>query len=139
MELLADALTVEAVPKKLEHVLAFVDERLEALACPLKTQTLIDLAVDEIFSNIANYAYSPQTGQVTVCFRELTSPPAAEIVFIDSGVPYNPLEKEDPDVTLELEDRPIGGLGIYLVKKTMDAVRYEYVNGQNTLHIVKAL
>lgn len=61
------------------------------------------------------------------------------ITFSDSGKPYNPLEKPDPDVTLSAEERSIGGLGIFMVKKSMDDMRYEYKDGQNILTITKRL
>ena len=97
----------------------------------------IDVAVDELFGNIAHYAYGTGTGPVTVRVETLTEPPGARITFIDQGVPYDPLAKEDPDVTLSAKERKIGGLGIFLVKKSMDDVAYEYKDGQNILRIRK--
>ena len=132
-------LDIEALVDNLDAVLAFVDEQLEKADCPLKIQMQIDLAVEEIFVNIANYAYQPETGPAIVRVEVRPDASAVSITFIDHGVPYDPLAKADPDVTLPTERREIGGLGIFLVKKTMDDVRYEYVNGSNILTIVKGL
>ncbi|MDE6662441.1 MAG: ATP-binding protein [Lachnospiraceae bacterium] len=125
--------TIESIPK----VTAFVDEQLEQLECPMKTQMQVDMAIDELFSNIAYYAYNPETGSATVRVEVTENPLAVVITFIDNGVPYDPLAKEDPDITLSIEERGIGGLGIYMVKKTMDDVSYEYKDGQNILRIKK--
>jgi len=97
----------------------------------------IDIAIDELFGNIAQYAYNPEVGPATVRVEVQEDPIAVIITFIDNGMPYDPLAKEDPDVTLSAEERGIGGLGIYMVKKTMDDVTYEYKNGQNILKIKK--
>ena len=132
-----DDLTLDAVVDNLEKVLAFVNERLEALDCPPKVQMQIDVAVEEIFVNIASYAYAPKTGQATIRFQTDAATGAAEITFIDRGAPYDPLAKPDPDVTLSAEERQIGGLGIYMVKKSTDDMRYEYRDGQNILTLVK--
>ncbi len=132
-------LTVEASDAKLAEVLAFVDGELEALDCPLKTQMKVDVAVEEIFVNIAHYAYGPGSGQATVRVETSREPKAVTVTFTDSGVPYDPLARPDPDVTLSAEERQIGGLGIYMVKKTMDEMEYEYRDGQNVLRIKKLL
>ena len=132
-------LTLDAAVKNLEKVLAFVDTELEAMDCPMKTQLTIDVAVEEIFVNIANYAYTPETGSATIRLDPRTDPKRLAITFIDRGVPYDPLAKPDPDVTLSAEERQIGGLGIYMVKKSMDEMTYEYKDGQNILTIVKSL
>lgn len=131
-------LTVEATLENIPVVTAFVDERLEALGCPLKAQMQIDVAIDELFSNIARYAYDP-SGPATVRVDVDREPLTVRIAFIDHGKPYDPLAKADPDVTLSAEERPIGGLGIFMVKKTMDDVRYEYKDGQNILTVEKRL
>ncbi|MBD5402578.1 ATP-binding protein, partial [bacterium] len=105
--------TIESIPK----VTAFVDEQLEQLECPMKTQMQVDMAIDELFSNIAYYAYNPEIGSATVRVEVMEDPLAVVITFIDNGVPYDPLAKADPDITLSIEERGIGGLGIYMVKK----------------------
>ena len=132
-------MTVEATLENIPAVTAFVDERLEALDCPMKAQMQIDVAIDELFSNIARYAYDPVTGPATVRVDVDQEPLAVRITFIDHGKPYDPLAKADPDVTLSAEDRQIGGLGIFMVKKTMDDVQYEYKDGQNILTVEKRL
>ena len=98
-----------------------------------------DVAIDEIFSNIARYAYAPGVGPVTVRFETQAEPKAAMLTFIDKGKPFDPLQAKEPDITASAEDRPVGGLGIFLVKKTMDEVTYEYRDGQNILRLKKLL
>ena len=132
-------LDIEATIENLPAVLAFVDEHLEAVGCPMRAQMQIDVAVEEIFVNIAHYAYNPETGNAVVRVEVTQEPISAIITFIDKGTPYDPLAKEDPDVTLSAEERPIGGLGIFMVKKSMDDVSYEYQNGQNILTLKKNL
>ena len=132
-------LTLEARVDRLNEVLAFVDGELEAMGCSMKAQMQIDVAVEELFVNIASYAYAPETGEATIRIVAEQDPPAVEITFIDGGVPYDPLAKPDPDVTLAAEDRQIGGLGIFLVKKTMDDMKYEYRDGKNILTIRKSI
>ena len=99
----------------------------------------IDIAIDELFGNIAHYAYNPDIGEATVRVEVTKEPLAVIITFIDNGVPYDPLAKADPDTTLSADERAIGGLGIFMVKKTMDDITYEYKNGQNILTIKKSL
>ncbi|MCR5001331.1 MAG: SpoIIE family protein phosphatase [Lachnospiraceae bacterium] len=135
----ADEITLTARTEKLNDVLGFVDERLEKLDCPLKIQTQIDVAVEELFVNIAHYAYEPKEGDATIRFATEDDGAVAAITFIDSGIPYNPLEKPDPDVTLPAEERQIGGLGIYMVKNSMDDVEYQYTDGHNVLTIKKKI
>ncbi len=130
-------ITLPAVTDNIPVVTAFVDEQLEALDCPIKAQTQIDIAIDEVFGNIANYAYAPGSGDATVRFAYDEVAHMVELTFTDSGIPFNPLLKDDPDVTAPLEDRGIGGLGIFLVKKTMNSIDYRYENGQNILTIKK--
>ena len=132
-------LTVEAKTTNIEAVTDFVNEQLEALDCPMKAQMQIDIAIDELFGNIAHYAYNPEIGKATVRVEVTEDPLAVVITFIDNGVPYDPLAKADPDTTLSAEEREIGGLGIYMVKKSMDDITYEYKDGQNILAIKKNL
>lgn len=136
-ELNKNSLTVEASTEKLPDVLAYVDSFLEANECPMKAQMQIDLSVEEIFVNISNYAYGDETGEAEISVSKVDN--SVEITFKDSGTPYNPLEKEDPDVTLSAEERSIGGLGIYLVKKNMDDVIYNYADGKNVLTLRKRI
>ena len=134
-----DKLTVEAKTENLEEGLGFVDRHLEAMDCSPKVSVQIDVAVEELFVNIAHYAYSPGTGSATIGVEILKDPAAIAITFTDRGKPFDPLAKEDPDITLSAEERQIGGLGIYMVKKSMDEVVYEYKDGQNILRIKKNL
>ena len=134
-----DVLRVPAQTEELKKVLAFVDSRLEAADCPVKTQLQIDVAVEEIFVNIAHYAYADGDGTAEITARVEGDPAEAVIEFRDAGVPYDPLSRPDPDVTLSAEDRRIGGLGIYMVKKSMDAVRYRHEDGRNVLTIRKRI
>ncbi|MBO4497260.1 MAG: ATP-binding protein [Lachnospiraceae bacterium] len=130
-------LMIEATPENVDKAIEFVDEMLEEYDCPVKIQMAIDVAVDELFSNIAHYAYNPDKGFATVRVDVVKDPLAVEITFVDNGVPYDPLKKTDPDTTLSIEDRDIGGLGILIVKKTMDHINYEYKDGKNILTIKK--
>lgn len=130
--------TFEAVTKNLDQVLAFLDSQLESWGCPLRVQLQLDVAVEELFVNIASYAYGEKTGTAEIAM-DLLPGQIIEITFRDSGIPYNPLEKPDPDVTKPAEEREIGGLGIYIVKKSMDEVLYRHEDGQNILTIRKAL
>ncbi|MBR5023830.1 MAG: ATP-binding protein [Victivallales bacterium] len=130
-------LTVDAAIENIPAVTAFVEEQLEQVGCPMKAQMQIDIAIDELFSNIAQYAYTPKTGKATVRVEVTENPMAVVISFIDNGIPYDPLAKADPNVSLPADERQIGGLGIFMVKKSMDEINYEYKNGQNVLTIKK--
>ena len=132
-------LIVEAKLDNLAQVLQFVDSRLEEEDCPIGVQMKIDVAVEELFVNIASYAYTPGSGSAAVRMEVEEDPKTVVITFVDHGVPYDPLAKEDPDVTMPAEDRQIGGLGVFMVKKTMDDVAYEYRDGQNILTLKKNL
>lgn len=132
-----DELNVKADVGNLNDVLGFIDSILEDKGCSLKAQMQIDIAVEEIFVNIANYAYAPEVGDAVI--RLSVENDEAEITFIDSGVPYDPLEKDDPDVSLSAEERQIGGLGIFMVKKSMDSLAYRYENGNNIFTIKKKI
>ena len=130
-------MTIAAKVENIEAVTDFVNEQLEALDCPMKAQMQIDIAIDELFGNIAHYAYNPEIGNATVRVEVTGDPLAVVITFIDNGVPYDPLAKADPDTTLSAEERDIGGLGIYMVKKSMDEISYKYQDGKNILTIKK--
>lgn len=132
-------LTIEALAENLATVTEFVDVRLEQVNCPMKAQMQIDVALEEIFINIANYAYQPGKGPATVRVDVADDPLTVTITFVDHGIPYDPLAKDDPDVTLPADQREIGGLGIFMTKKLMDDVVYEYKDGSNILRLVKKL
>jgi len=129
-----DELFIEATLENIEIVIGFVNARIED--CPPKIKNQIEIAVDEIFSNIARYAYHPAVGNATV--RMLVD---SEIIieFEDSGIAYDPLSAEDPDITLSIEERKIGGLGIFMVKNLMDSVEYRRSGDNNILTIKKRL
>ena len=130
-------ITVDATTDNLTEVLAFTEEVIEELGCPMKAQMQITVAVEEIFVNIANYAYGDETGEATVRIDRTEEKEGVAVVFTDGGMPFDPLEKADPDVSLPADERQIGGLGIYMVKKSMDDIRYRYIDGKNELTLVK--
>ena len=123
----------------LSDVLGFVDETLESYECPMKIQMAVCVAIEEVFVNVAHYAYGDGEGDMTlgIDFDE----ESRNITFrmSDKGVPFDPLQKADPDITLSAEDREIGGLGIFITKKTMDTVAYAYENGENILTMIKKI
>jgi len=130
-------ITVNASVENLAAVTRFVDEQLELLDASPRAQMQIDVAIDELFSNIAYYAYPGSFGTAVVRFEE--DGETVHITFIDQGIPYNPLEKEDPDIGLPAAERELGGLGIFLVKKTMDQLSYKYEDGRNQTTISKKI
>lgn len=134
-----DKKTFDAETINLDEVLEFIDSRLEENDCPMKTQIQLNVAAEEIFVNVAHYAYKPEIGLVEVCVEFKENPRRVLISFIDSGKPYNPLEKPDPDITLSVDEREEGGLGVYMVKNTMDDVIYEFSDGKNHLTMIKNL
>lgn len=130
-------MTVEAVLTNIPEVTDFINAELEAVDCGIKAQMQLDVAIDELFTNIASYAYDSELGEVTVRFEFDAEKRVASVTFIDSGVPFDPTRRRDPDVTLPAEERQLGGLGIYLVKKTMDEMTYRREDGKNVLTIGK--
>lgn len=130
-------MTIEAELSNLDEVLAFVDAHLEEAGCGMKEQMQLDVAVEEIYVNIAHYAYVPQTGTAKISVDIDTDKRQIVVEFRDSGVEFDPLAKPDPDTTLSAEERQIGGLGIYMVKKSMDDVTYSRENGENILTLYK--
>ena len=133
------SLTVPAKTESLDEVNDFVSEELETYDCPMKVQLQIQLAIEEIFINIASYAYHPVEGEAEVRCEVLEDPLRVVIQFLDGGKPYDPLAKEDADTSEEALMERVGGLGILLVKKTMDDVKYAYEGGKNILTIEKNL
>ncbi len=134
---IGESLTVAAVVQSTNTVTDFIDAVLEAAECSPKALMQINVAIDEIFSNVVHYAYPDADGEVTVGIK--VEDAAARITFIDSGTPFNPLETKEPDITKSAEDRAIGGLGIFLVRRTMDHVDYDYRDGKNILTITKSI
>ena len=132
-------ITVPATVEYVEAVTEFVNGQLNALHCPLPVRTQIDIAIDELFSNIARYAYDPEEGFATVRLDVTEDTPGVIITLIDRGKPFNPLNTADPDTTLAAKQRRIGGLGVFMVKKTMDDVSYERRDDMNILTIRKKI
>lgn len=132
-------ITLDATVENLETVTDFVNAELERIGCPMKSMMQIDVVIDELFSNIAHYAYHPDVGSATVTVDIKEDPVSVIITFMDNGKPFDPLQSDDPDTTLSAQERKIGGLGIFLVKKTMDDVVYEFKDGQNILTIKKTV
>ncbi|MBE5926413.1 MAG: ATP-binding protein [Lachnospiraceae bacterium] len=125
--------------KLLEEVLLFVEEELNKAGALNKTVMQVKICVEEIFVNVAHYAYKDEVGDVLISISFDEEERTMTFGFEDGGIRYNPLEKEDPDITLTAEERRIGGLGVYICKKTMDDIRYEYVNNKNVLKMTKKL
>ena len=130
-------LNIKAADENLDQVLGFVDGILEQNECSMKAQMQLDIAVEEMFVNVAHYAYAPNEGDVLI--RCDVEDGIASVTLEDSGIPYDPLAKPDPDVTLSAEERQIGGLGIFMVKKSMDEVFYEYKDGKNIFTMKKKI
>lgn len=138
----------EAKIENLNTATAFLEETLEEIGCGMKQSMQLCVALEEIFVNIAHYAYAktdssgkiiPDTGSGQMSLTLVAEDGKVYMTFEDEGIPYNPLEKADPDVTLSVEDREIGGLGIYMVKKSMDDIAYEHKDGKNILTLMKKL
>ena len=132
-------LVIAAELKNLPRVLDFIEGHLEGTSISIKQKMQILVAVEEIFVNIASYAYAPDQGNAIVRIEFSDEPVEVTITFMDNGIPFDPLQRRDPDVTLSAEERRIGGLGIFMTKKTMDSVDYEYKNGQNILRLKKSI
>ena len=132
-------LTIDAKTENLHKVFEFVTGELEKIGCQKKIIRQCKLCAEEIFMNISSYAYNPEVGSVHVTMEAVGSPYPVKIVFSfsDSGRPFDPLSNEEPDVDAPLDERPIGGLGIFLVTTTMDGVSYEYKDGRNILTVEK--
>lgn len=129
-------LKLESTGENLTEILRVLDEELEKAGCDTDTQYEIDIAVEEIYVNIADYAYGSTPGPVSIQM-DIDSDNGAVITFADEGAPFDPLKRKDPDITLPGNKRPIGGLGIFLVKKSMDDMTYRYEGGRNILTIKK--
>lgn len=132
-------ITLPATLENLSLVQAFIEGELEAADCPMKAMMQISIAVEEIYVNIAHYAYDPRVGEATVRCAVGGDPLQVTIQFLDSGKPFDPLAKPDADVSLSAEERDIGGLGIFMVKKSMDDVQYQHKDGCNILTLKKHL
>lgn len=127
--------TFKAELAQLDNVLAFLEGTLEELECPMKCSMQIPLALEEAFVNVANYAYPQTSGEAELSVEGMDN--TVKIVLSDRGIPFDPLKKDDPDITLSADKRNIGGLGIFMVKKIMDKVEYSYTDGKNILTMYK--
>ena len=134
---MVNELKIEAKKENFEKVLAFVDETLEKAGVPYEVQLSVEMAIEEIYLNIVYYAYAQKDGDAIILADINEKDKILTLTFIDEGPEYNPLLKEDPDTTMDIMDRPIGGLGILMVKKMMDDVAYCRENGENHLTIKK--
>lgn len=132
-------MVLKAEIDRVDDVISFINAELAQYEVPVKTLMQLDIAAEEIFVNIARYAYAPEEGEAAIGVSVEEDPPCAVIRFADRGRPYDPLSREDPDITLGIEDRKIGGLGVYMVRKSMDEVTYTWEDGQNILTIRKLL
>ena len=128
---------VDSKIENIPEVMDFVRAELETLGCSEQVKAQFKMAVDELFGNICLYAYGEGAGPVTVSVGLEGDPPAATVAFCDSGSPYNPLEADLPDIGLDIEDRPVGGLGIFLIREMMDSMSYEYKDGCNVLKLTR--
>lgn len=132
-------ITVLAKTENLGRIGAFVEETLAAVECAPKARMQLLLAAEEAFVNVARYAYDGGDGEVTITADISGDPPVATLTLTDAGTPYDPLQKPDPDTSLPAESRPIGGLGVYMMKRNVDTARYRYENGRNVLTLIKKL
>ena len=132
-------IVLKAQVDNLYKVLDFVEEELDLRNCKAKAKSQILVAVEEIFVNIASYAYERGDGEVKIMVSFDADSNVVSIIFIDSGIKYNPIAKEDPDIKLSADKRPVGGLGIYITKKFFDELIYDYKDGKNILTMKKKM
>ena len=125
------SIVLPAVMESYNKLMSFLEETLEEMGCPLKEMMIINVAADEIIANIISYAYEGSSGDLSIEIEELQNPRGVSICFSDRGIPFDPLKKPDPEIHLSAEEREIGGLGIFMVKKTMDGVEYNYSEGNH--------
>ena len=132
-------IVVSTLPENIEVLTEFVNTYLNKYTTNERAIAQINVAIDELFSNIVKFAYHPEIGKALLRIELRKEPLSIRITFIDHGRPFNPLDIANPDIEMSTEDREIGGLGIFIVKKTMDEITYEYKDGQNILTIKKSL
>ena len=129
-----NSITVIADDKSMIPVSEFAKSLTEKLAVVPKVANKVSIAVDEIYSNIINYS-----GAELATISYEIKDGRLYITFTDDGIPYNPLEAEEPDITLSAEERKIGGLGIFMVKKMTESMEYTYEDEKNILKLIIAL
>ena len=134
-------LTIDAKTENLHQIFDFLTTELQKIGCEKKMIRQCKLCAEEIFMNISSYAYHPETGLVHITMDVVGKPYPVKLIFSfsDSGKPFDPLSKEAPDIDAPLDERPVGGLGIFLVTTTMDDVSYEYKDGRNILTVEKII
>ena len=131
-----DKIVLESKMENIKKVIEFVNSKIEKCNFKEKEKLEINIAIDELFGNIVKYAYGEEVGIVEVQVKVKENPLEVEITFIDSGTKYNPLEREEPNIEANLNERKIGGLGIFIARKLMDEIKYEYKDGKNVLSII---
>ena len=129
--------TFPATDECLPTALSFAEESLFEIGCKIGIIMQITVCIEEMFVNVAHYAYTGGNGTVTLSLEKEDE--SVSITLRDKGVAFDPLAKKDPDITLSADDRPIGGLGIFMVKKSMDAVEYRRQNGENIFTMKKRI
>ena len=129
-------ITIEAKLEKVEEVLKFVNTELESRGVPFDVLQRIDLALEEIVVNICSYAY-PEGQGIAIVAVSFPKENVIQLDIKDRGIPYDPLKKPDPDISIPLKQSKIGGLGIYMTKKSMDEIAYEYEDGYNHMTLIK--
>ena len=134
-------MTVPASMEYLDKVMAEVEEALMKAGCGEDEKRLIAISVEELFTNIASYAYGSSKGLVWFQWdiKDGAQGREARFCFQDKGTPYNPFARKDPDLQKPIEERPVGGLGIYMTKKFMDQVEYRYEQGRNVTTVSKVI
>ena len=130
-------LTVDAKLENMREIKSFVGAELEAMGCPDETRKQLFIVIDELFTNVASYAYAGGEGFATVRLELEAEPRAVVLTLLDGGVPFDPLTMKAPDTSLKARERKIGGLGIFMVRRLTDEISYEYADGKNILRIKK--
>lgn len=129
--------TFPAKTEALSDVLGFVEQMLDSFECPIKIQVALCVAIEEVFVNVAHYAYGEGEGNMSLGIGFDEESRAITFRMTDKGIPFDPLKKPDPDISLSADEREIGGLGIFITKKTMDSLTYTYENNENILTMIK--
>ena len=131
--------TFPAKTEALSDVLGFVEQMLDSFECPIKIQVALCVAIEEVFVNVAHYAYGEGEGNMSLGIGFDEESRAITFRMTDKGIPFDPLKKPDPDISLSADEREIGGLGIFITKKTMDSLSYTYENNENILTMIKKI
>ena len=139
---LTTAITVPASIDMLDEVNEFVHAELDRRFCPVRAQNQLDIALEELFVNVANYAYPDATpenpGMVRVCYTYCPEPPSITIDIIDKGIPFDPLARKEVVLPTTIDEAKIGGMGIYMARQSVDELSYQYKDGCNMVTIKKS-